>query len=124
MTPDFASPEQLQGKDLTTASDIYSLGVLLFELLTGSRPYSLNELSPAAAERLVCEGDIRKPSSVRGLPDRVRKEVAGDLDKIVAKAMNQDPSRRYPSAQHFGEDLLCFLEGPILAQEPTLIYTN
>ena len=64
MTPDYASPEQLLGQEFTTASDIYSLGGLLFELLTGSRPYSLDELSPAAAERLVCEGDIPKPSSV------------------------------------------------------------
>ena len=54
MTPDYASPEQIQGKQLTTATDIYSLGVLLFELLTGSRPYTLRDLSPAAAERVAC----------------------------------------------------------------------
>jgi len=123
MTPDYASPEQLQGKELTTASDIYSLGVLLFELLTGSRPYSLGELSPAAAERLVCEQGIPKPSAVPELPDRVRKEVAGDLDRIVCKAMDQDPSRRYLSAQHLEEDLLRFLEGrPVLARDPTPLY--
>ena len=123
LTPDYASPEQLQGKELTTASDIYSLGVLLFELLTGSRPYSLGELSPAAAERLVCEQGIPKPSAVPELPDRVRKEVAGDLDRIVCKAMNQDPSRRYLSAQHLEEDLLRFLEGrPVLARDPTPLY--
>lgn len=123
MTPDYASPEQLQGQELTTASDIYSLGVLLFELLTGSRPYSLGELSPAAAERLVCEGDIPKPSSVPGLPDRVRKQVAGDLDRIVSKAMDQDPSRRYLSAQHLEEDLVRFLQGkPVLARDATPIY--
>jgi len=123
LTPDYASPEQLQGKELTTASDIYSLGVLLFELLTGSRPYSLGELSPAAAERLVCEQGIPKPSAVPELPDRVRKEVAGDLDRIVRKAMNQDPSRRYLSAQHLEEDLLRFLEGrPVLARDPTPLY--
>ena len=123
MTPDYASPEQLQGHELTTASDIYSLGVLLFELLTGSRPYSLGELSPAAAERLVCEQETRKPSSVLGLPDRVRKELAGDLDRIVLMAMDKDPSRRYLSAQHFEEDLVRFLQGrPVLARRPTPLY--
>jgi serine/threonine protein kinase len=77
MTPDYASPEQLQGLELTTATDIYSLGVLLFELLTDSRPYTLQGLSPAAAERLVCEQEAQRPSSVPGLSDRTRKEVAG-----------------------------------------------
>jgi serine/threonine protein kinase len=123
MTPDYASPEQLQGQEVTTASDIYSLGVLLFELLTGSRPYSLGELSPAAAERIVCEGDIPKPSSVPGLADRVRNQVAGDLDRIVSKAMDQDPSKRYLSAQHLEEDLVRFLQGePVLARDATPIY--
>src|SRR5271165_3595799 len=123
MTPDYASPEQVRGMELTTATDIYSLGVLFFELLTGSRPYSLGELSPAAAETLVCEQETRKPSSVPGLPDRVRKELAGDLDRIVLMAMDKDPSRRYLSAQHFEEDLVRFLQGrPVLARRPTPLY--
>jgi serine/threonine protein kinase len=123
MTPDYASPEQLRGAELTTATDIYSLGVLLFELLTGSRPYSLGELSPAAAERLVCEQETRKPSLVPGLTNRVRKEVAGDLDRIVLMAMEEDPSRRYLSAQHLEEDLVRFLEGrPVLARNRAPLY--
>jgi serine/threonine protein kinase len=123
MTPDYASPEQLRGTELTTATDIYSLGVLLFEVLTGSRPYSLGELSPAAAERLVCEQETLKPSSVPGLTDRVRKEVAGDLDRIVLMAMAKDASRRYLSAQHLEEDLVRFLQGwPVLARTPTPFY--
>jgi len=123
MTPDYASPEQLQGKELTTATDIYSLGVVLFELLTGSRPYSLNKLSPAAAERLVCEQEMPLPSSVAGLPERTRKQIAGDLDRIVLMAMDKDPARRYVSAQGFDEDLLRFLEHrPVLARKSTSLY--
>jgi serine/threonine protein kinase len=123
MTPDYASPEQIQGRDLTTASDIYSLGVLLFELLTGSRPYTLHNLSPAAAERLVCHEECPRPSAVRELPERTKRELAGDLDRIVLMAMEKDPSRRYRSAQHLEEDLLRFLKGkPVVASEPTAIY--
>ena len=123
MTPDYASPEQLRGQELTTATDVYSLGVLLFELLTGSRPYALGELSPAAAERLVCEQETRRPSSVHGLPNRIRKELSGDLDRIVLMAMEKDPSRRYLSAQHLEEDLVRFLQGrPVLARKSTSLY--
>jgi tetratricopeptide (TPR) repeat protein len=123
MTPDYASPEQLRGGELTTTSDIYSLGVLLFELLTGSRPYMLGELSPAAAERLVCEQETRKPSSVLGLPDGVRKELSGDLDRIVLMAMDKTPSRRYPSAEQLEEDILRFLTGrPVRARKSTTLY--
>jgi len=123
MTPDYASPEQIRGKNVTTATDIYSLGVLLYELLTGSRPYTLRELSPADAERLVLEQEVRKPSSISDLSKRVRKELAGDLDRIILMAMDTDPSRRYPSARDLEEDLLRFLRGePVLARKPTPIY--
>ncbi|MBV9156674.1 MAG: serine/threonine protein kinase, partial [Acidobacteriaceae bacterium] len=120
LTPDYASPEQLLGGELTSSTDIYSLGVLLFELLTGSRPYSLTGLSPGAAERVVCDPEIRKPSSVRGLAASTRKELAGDLDRIVLTAMDVDPARRYHSAQHLEEDLVRFLQGkPISARKAT-----
>jgi len=123
MTPDYASPEQLLGKELTTASDIYSLGVLLFELLTGSRPYTIRDLSPVAAEKVVCHQGSRKPSSVPELSSRTRKELAGDLDRIVMMAMEVDPLRRYQSAQHLEEDLLRYMQGqPVLAREPTPVY--
>jgi len=101
MTPDYASPEQILGHELTTASDIYSLGVLLFELLTGSRPYSLANISLADAERVVCYQAAQKPSCTDGLSDRTRRELKGDLDRIVLKAMNKDLTRRYLSAKHF-----------------------
>ena len=123
MTPDYASPEQIFGQPLTTTSDIYSLGVLLFELLTGSRPYTLRDLSPAAAERLLLQGENRKPSSVEGLSKRTRTELKGDLDRIVLMAMEHDPSRRYLSAQHLDDDLLRYLQGmPVLARKATAIY--
>lgn len=123
MTPEYASPEQLLGQELTTASDIYSLGVLLFELLTGSRPYTLTGLSFAAAERVVCLQEVRKPSTVEGLSDRRRRELRGDLDRIILMAMEKDPARRYLSAQHFQEDLVRYLRGrPVLARKATPIY--
>jgi len=123
MTPDYASPEQILGRELTTASDIYSLGVLLFELLTGSRPYTLHDLSPAAAERVVCEQETRKPSLAVGLSTQTKRELTGDLDRIVLMAMDPDPARRYQSAQHFEEDLVRYLQGmPIAARKATTIY--
>jgi serine/threonine protein kinase len=123
MTPDYASPEQIQGAPLTTATDIYSLGVLLFELLTGSRPYALRGLSPATAERVLLEQGSRKPSSAPDLSRQKKKEIAGDLDKIVLMAMNRDPGQRYLSVQHLEEDLLRYLQGkPIAARNASPIY--
>jgi serine/threonine protein kinase len=125
LTPDYASPEQLLGRPLTTATDIYSMGVLLFELLTGARPYTLSDLSPSAAERIVCEQVNRKPSSVPEISKQTRNELAGDLDTIVVKAMEKDPSRRYGSAEELDQDLRRFLEGrSILAKRATLLYLS
>jgi serine/threonine protein kinase len=123
MTPDYASPEQIQGRHLTTATDIYSLGVLLFELLTGSRPYTLSNLSAAAADRVVSDQSGKKPSSAPGISSAARKELSGDLDRIVLKAMDLDPSQRYLSVQHLDEDLLRYLTGkPISARKATPTY--
>src|SRR3974390_86011 len=125
MTPDYASPEQLLGQELTTATDVYSLGVLLYELLTGSRPYTLGGLSPSAAERVVCEQETRKLSSAPGLPDQRRRQLAGDLDRIVLMAMEKEPSRRYLSAQHLEEDLLRYSQGrPVVARKSTWFYRS
>jgi serine/threonine protein kinase/tetratricopeptide (TPR) repeat protein len=123
LTPDYASPEQILGRKLEKTSDVYSLGVLLFELLTESRPYTVSELSPGAVERLVCEEETRKPSSVRELSTKRRRELAGDLDRIALMAMEKEPSRRYASARLLEEDLRRFLEGrPVLARKPTAGY--
>ena len=123
MTPDYASPEQLLGRQLSTATDVYSLGVLLFELLTGSRPYRLAGLSPGEAERVVLEEERANPSSVKDLPAQIRRELSGDLDTIILKALQQEPSRRYLSVQHLEEDLHRFLRGqPIAARRPSTLY--
>jgi eukaryotic-like serine/threonine-protein kinase len=123
MTPDYASPEQLQGKPLSTATDVYSLGVLLFELLTGSRPYKLRSLAPSAQQRVLTPPEVRKPSSAPDLSKRRRKEIAGDLDKIVMTATDHDPAQRYQSVQHLEEDLLRYLQGkPIAARNASFIY--
>ena len=111
MTPDYASPEQILGRQLTTATDIYSLGVLLYELLTDSRPYKLRDLTPAAAERLVCEEECPRPSAAPKVTELRRWELSGDLDRIVLMAMDKDPSRRYRSALELGRDLRRYLQG-------------
>src|SRR5258708_28040839 len=111
------------GQPVSRASDIYSLGVLLCELRTGSRRYTLGNLAPAAAARVVCERENRKPSSVPELSKQTKRELAGDLDTVVLKAMEKDPSRRYPTAGDLDEDLHRVLQGkPILAKPATRMY--
>jgi serine/threonine protein kinase/predicted Zn-dependent protease len=151
MTPEYASPEQIRGRAITTAADVYSLGVLLFELLTGHRPYraavgqSLLEM-----ERLVCETEPEKPSVVvsrmeektsahgaaptvvtpelvstqRGLrPPELRRRLRGDLDTIVLKAIRKEPGRRYSSVEEFSQDIERYLTGmPVLARKSTIAY--
>ena len=149
MTPEYASPEQVRGEALTTASDIYALGVLLYELLTGHRPHHITSSSPQEIERIVCEEDPERPSTrvareetiayrdgttenitpaaisrARGTtPDRLRRRLQGDLDNMVLKAMRKEPSRRYASAEQLAADLDRYLAGaPVLARKPTMTY--
>ncbi|WP_440225079.1 protein kinase domain-containing protein [Dokdonella sp. MW10] len=130
MTPAYASPEQLANAPVTTASDIYSLGVVLYELLAGVRPYRLEGLSPAQGERLVCETTpptLRRRLDEAGLPEperRARRQrIGSDLERIVAKALHREPSRRYASAQAFADDLRAHLAGrPVSAQPDTAGY--
>lgn len=101
-------PEQVQRKPLTTSSDVYSLGVMLYQLLSGVRPYELADLSPAQAERTICEtAPVSLATAVQRAPladaerERRRAAIGEDLDCIVAKAMHKEPQRRYASAQNW-----------------------
>jgi non-specific serine/threonine protein kinase/serine/threonine-protein kinase len=127
MTPDYASPEQLRGEAMTTATDVYSLGVILFELLTGQKPYRTKSRRIDEIARAITEQDATKPSSAlaRGQKSEVRSQklLRGDLDNIVLMAMRKEPARRYSSAAQFSEDIGRHLDGlPVAAHKDTLSY--
>ncbi|MDX2181379.1 MAG: protein kinase [Bryobacteraceae bacterium] len=128
MSPHYASPEQARGEPITTASDIYSLGVLLYELLTGRLPYEFKVRSPAAIEKTICETVPSPPSEVdfKGMGearDKLRKRLRGDLDMILLMALRKEPQRRYSSVAHFAQDIRAFLDGrPVVAQSDTVGY--
>jgi non-specific serine/threonine protein kinase/serine/threonine-protein kinase len=150
MTPEYASPEQIQGEHVTTATDIYSLGVILYELLTGCRPYRLRSRRPDELLRAICEEEPDKPSVAitrPGLRNRagqveqdtvtpehlsklrsadvkkLRNALSGDLDSIVLMALRKEPQRRYSSVEQMAEDIRRYLQGlPVVAQKQTLAY--
>src|SRR6476660_8236057 len=131
MTPEYASPEQVRGEHVTTISDVYSLGVLLYELLSGHSPYQFKTLLPQDIARVIGDSEPEKPSTVinrveevttgsgkgrkltpesvsktrEGRPEKLRRKLAGDLDNIVLMAMRKEPHRRYSSVGQFSEDL-------------------
>ena len=141
MTPDHASPEQVRGQTITTASDIYVLGVLLYKLLTGIGPFLIASMRLTDIERAICEKDPPLPSHVigtndsaetRGITDargtganRLRRMLRGDLDNIVIMAMRKEPERRYSSSQQMAADIQRYLEGkPVIARRDTLSYRS
>src|ERR1700738_2091251 len=137
LTPENAAPEQVLGRAITTATDIYSLGVLLYQLLTGRSPYRLLSYSQLQLERAICMDDPVRPSQMvisklsgekdvdrsrlsdrRGLsPQRLRARLIGDLDAIIGMAMRKEPDRRYPSVEALADDLSRHLLGqPVRAR--------
>ncbi len=142
MTPDYASPEQVRGGAITTATDVYSLGVVLYELLTGRRPYQFETYAPLEVERTICETEAPRPSDVvKGMRDEgggmkakarslfssliphPSSLLRGDLDNIVLMALRKEPARRYQSVEQFSEDLRRHLTGlPVTARPDTFGY--
>ena len=127
MTPEYASPEQIKGERITTASDIYSLGVLLYELLTGRKPYRLKTQTTEEISRAITEQEPERPSTAVAAnqdakADR-RGSLEGDLDNIVLMAMRKEPLRRYASAAALADDIRRHQEGlPVSARSNTLSY--
>ncbi len=151
MTPEYASPEQLRGETITTATDVYSLGLVLYQLLAGRPAYPFPSRLPHEITRIVLETEPEKPSiairraknandgvendgdaaatpellsSLRGdSPEKLQRRLAGDLDNIVLKAIRKTPRERYDSVENFSEDLRRHLEGlPVLARKHTIGY--
>jgi serine/threonine-protein kinase len=127
MTPEYASPEQVKGENIMTTSDVYSLGVLLYELLTGQRPYRLKTRTPEEIARAITEQEPERPSTAFPPDSRLAshnsRSLRGDLDNIVLMAMRKDPARRYASVGQFSEDIRRHLEGlPVIARKDTVAY--
>jgi tetratricopeptide (TPR) repeat protein len=117
MTPDYASPEQVRGEPVTTAADVYSLGAILYELVTGARPHRIKTYTPREIERAICEEAPEKPSAASTLV------APGDLDNIILMALQKEPARRYASVADFSADLERYLKGlPVKARQDTFRY--
>lgn len=144
MTPEYASPEQVRGNSVTTASDVYQLGILLYELLTGHRPFTFETKARGEIEKIILEVPPEKPSTMiskvetqptkmlspetvshqRRTPlERLRKQLSGDLDHIVLMALRKEMDRRYQSADQLLQDLQNYRAGrPVMAQADTFKY--
>lgn len=121
LTPEYASPEQVRGETITTATDVYALGLLLYELLAGQRAQVLPSRSYRDLERVVCDTDPTPPSAVLGA--REGRRLRDELDTIVAQAMQKEPARRYASAAALADDLQRYLDGlPVQARRDTSLY--
>ncbi len=124
LTPNYASPEQLRGLPATTASDVYALGVLTWEVITGTRPYDTTGLTLDEVMRIVLDTEPGRPSArLADASSTRRARLTGDLDAIVLKAMSKDPAGRYSSPGEFADDLGRYLSGhPVVAREPSIRY--
>lgn len=117
MSPQYASPEQLQGQTLTVHTDIYSLGVMAYELLTGSAPHTPKRKSLGAMEEAILSGDV-PPLSTRVMNPAIRRQLKGDVDAILGKAMKVDPAQRYATAEALAMDIERYLEGQAVSARP------
>jgi serine/threonine protein kinase len=150
LTPDYASPEQVRNGPISTSSDVYSLGVIVYVLLTGQSPYRASADSPQEMMKAIFDTEPEKPSTVAmraSIPEgsvnkhvrasqetrplkeakleKLSKVLAGDVDNIVLKALRKDPQRRYSSVEQFSEDIRRYLSGlPVLAHKDTLRYRS
>src|SRR5262245_8366923 len=123
LTPDYAAPEQVRGEPVTTATDVYALGVVLYELLAGRLPHGGERRSLGEMARAICEEEPRAPSMAAAAQPRRARELRGDLDTVVLKALSKEPSRRYASAEALAEDIRRFLSGhPVRARRDTVGY--
>ena len=148
LTPEYASPEQIRGEPITTSTDEYSLGVVLYQLLTGCSPYRVNTSLPHELSCAITETEPQRPSAVvlvsenarpsdhhaevapariplscEGPPAKLHRRLAGDLDNIVLKAMRKEPQRRYGSVEQFAEDIRRHLDGlPVTARQDSWSY--
>lgn len=135
LTPRFAAPEQLSDGAITTATDIYALGVLLYLLLTGQHPAgpgphsamrlmrTIVDQEPPRASDAISSADADAAANRAATPEKLRRQLGGDLDRIVAKALKKNPAERYPSASAFADDLRRYLEHkPVLARPDSLGY--
>jgi serine/threonine protein kinase/TPR repeat protein len=128
LTPDYAAPEQIAGAPITTAADVYALGVMLYELLTGERPYKLKRDSRGALEEAILEADPVAPSrnsfnDAAAAPrattaKKLSSALRGDLDTIALKALKKSPAERYATANAFGEDIERYLRGEVVLARP------
>lgn len=149
MTPEYASPEQVEGQAITTASDVYALGILLYELLSGHSPHRFSGRSEGEVRRVVCKQQPRKPSTAIGEdektkgdgktvavtgrtvsrnratdPQKLRRILSGDLDNIVLLALRKEPNRRYSSVEQLSEDIADYLGGyPVRARRGHIAYS-
>ncbi len=130
MTPGYASPEQVRGRHLTTATDVYSLGVVLYEMLTGASPYVVAEKTAFETCRAICEQEPRPPStaareaaSAGDLPEVAAQQLKGDLDHIVLMALRKEPEARYAGVEELRADIQRHIKGfPVRASQFTLVY--
>lgn len=144
MTPAYASPEQVTRQSITTATDVYALGILFYELLSGLRPYEFPTSSPLDVMKVICEAEPKRPASAlaktltsssssldqiaidrQTSPNKLKKLIDGDLESVVLKALTKEPASRYPNANAFLDDIKRYLTGlPVEAQAPSWTYRS